>query len=343
MIYEMRRNIMSKDKELQLHKKKITQKVLNQKVIYSNTEMCEGTIGAYHYTSPEGLMGILKNREIFFTDAQFLNDYNERFDINHELDFFWQQHAKEYEDQFCSLIRNVKIDSFEDSYGEYMNNNSQVISRYFVLSASGDGDSLSMWKYYAKNGTYNGYNVSLFIPALVDEWIDEETGVAVRIGKVIYKSSEKQEKVKKIVDKLYETWCLYELSEELNVKICKEYKAWIAYASLFFKRSCFEAENEMRFVAVAPKEELNELFYEKLDETKVKMYDFRNVNGVITPYIKMPLFGWSDSPSWVIDRIGVGPCLDFEQKRQGILQFVDSLEYEFEDLEIEKSQIPVRY
>ena len=141
MIYEMRRNIMSKDKELQLHKKKITQKVLNQKVIYSNTEMCEGTIGAYHYTSPEGLMGILKNREIFFTDAQFLNDYNERFDINHELDFFWQQHAKEYEDQFCSLIRNVKIDSFEDSYGEYMNNNSQVISRYFVLSASGDGDS----------------------------------------------------------------------------------------------------------------------------------------------------------------------------------------------------------
>ena len=99
----------------------------------------------------------------------------------------------------------------------------------------------------------------------------------------------------------------------------------------------------MRFVAVAPKERLNDLFYEKFDGTKVKMYDFRNVNGVITPYIKMPLFGWSDSPSWVIDCIGIGPCLDFEQKREGVLRFVDSLEYEFEDLKIEKSEIPVRY
>jgi hypothetical protein len=29
----------------------------------------------FHYTSPEGMMGILKSREIFFTNSQFLNDY----------------------------------------------------------------------------------------------------------------------------------------------------------------------------------------------------------------------------------------------------------------------------
>ena len=233
---------MSKEKNLQLHKKKITQKLLNKKIVYANEAIEGGGMGAYHYTSPEGLLGILQNREIFFTDAQFLNDYNERFDINNELEFFWKQHVREYKKQFYSLIRNVKIDSFEDSYAEYMNDRSEVISRYFVLSASEDGDSLSMWKYYAKNGTYNGYNISLFTPALIDEWIDEETGVTVYMGTVIYKSSEKQQKIKKIVDELYEVWCLYEQSEELDAKICKEYKAWVAYAYLFFKRRCFETE-----------------------------------------------------------------------------------------------------
>ena len=32
----------------------------------------------YHYTSPEGLMGILKTRTFFFTDSQFLNDFREK-------------------------------------------------------------------------------------------------------------------------------------------------------------------------------------------------------------------------------------------------------------------------
>ena len=58
---------------LSLHTKHVTNTVLSNRISYKRAFIGD-TCAAYHYTSPEGLMGILKNREIFFTDAEFLND-----------------------------------------------------------------------------------------------------------------------------------------------------------------------------------------------------------------------------------------------------------------------------
>ena len=63
----------------------------------------------------------------------------------------------------------------------------------------------------------------------------------------------------------------------------------------------------MRFVAIVPKSILKDIYYERVDGTRVKMYDFRSVNGVITPYIKMPLFGWNTEENWITSQIVVGP------------------------------------
>ena len=330
---------ISKEK---LHKKKMGKKTLDD-IIVSKYQITMGVAASvYHYTSVEGLKGILRNREIFFTDAQFLNDYTERININDELTKFW--HYSDYDKEFYKLIKNIRIKSYEDNQNEIFGKEvTEEQKRYFVLSASMNEDSLSMWKYYAKNGTYNGYNLDLFIPALVDEWIDAETGVVVESGLVIYDPNEKLEKIHCMVEKLYEYWCTYERSEEINSKIIREYTAWISYASLFFKNECFASEDEMRFVAIAPKNKLQNLFYEKEDGTKIKMYDFRNVNGVIIPYIKMPLFGWHISENWITSNIRVGPCMDYEQRKNGIVQLVDSLEYSFNELNVRKSEIPLRY
>lgn len=298
----------------------------------------------FHYTSPDGLMGILKNREVFFTDSQYLNDYNERFDINEELKYFWNTKYREYDKEFCLLIKNIYVDSHEDdNYANIDTDTSEESCRYFILSASMDHDSLSLWKYYSKSGTYNGYSIGLFTPALDDEWIDRNTGVAVETGLVIYSGNEKQERICNMVEALYEVWCIYKRSTEMDQKICKDYKAWISYASLFFKKQCFYAEEEMRFVAVVPESKLNNLFYETNDGRKIKMYDFRNVGGVITPYIKMPLFGWNNSTSWITNRIVVGPCLDFLQKRDGVMRYIDALDYNFHEIAVKESEIPVRY
>lgn len=330
--------------EEKLHKKQLEKHTLYSRVVGREQATLSYAGEVFHYTSPEGLMGILGNREIFFTDAQFLNDYSERFNINDELKYFWDTHYKQYDKEFYKLLRNIEIRSYEDNTYAYIGEESiDEPYRYYVLSTSVNRDSLSMWKYYAKNGTYDGYNISLFIPALVDEWIDRETGVSVEIGLVIYETVEKQKKIHLIVEELYKLWCIYGRSEDLDMKIIKEYNAWISFASLFFKNDCFSSEEEMRFVAIVPKSKLNNIYYERIDGTKVKMYDFRNVNGIITPYIKMPLFGWNVSENWITSSIGVGPCLDFEQKEKGIIQFVKSLEYSFHELRVIESGIPLRY
>lgn len=325
-----------------LHKKNLGRHTLTDIIVskYSATTSWAGTF--YHYTSPEGLLGILRNKHIFFTDCQFLNDYQERLEINNELDCFWSQNRRNYDKEFCQLLSHIRISEYEDTDFTYIDGEEMDSCRYFVMSASKSKDSLNMWKYYAKNGTYNGYNVGLFVPALVDEWIDRETGVAIESGDVIYSSAEKQNKILNEVEKVYEIWCKYKRTEKLDLKVSSDFKAWISYASIFFKNECFASEEEFRFVAIAPKNKLNMLFYVD-GQRNVKMYDFRIVNGVAVPYLKMPFCCYNVEECWVIDGIGIAPSQHYDQMVNGLVQLTKSLEYTLPNFKVRKSAIPLRY
>ena len=296
----------------------------------------------FHYTSPEGLRGILETRTFFFTDSQFLNDFREKININDELDVFWATTKKEYDKAFRDLLSKIRVEEYEDSGYSYILNRSERKCRYFVLSLSTDGDSLSMWKYYAKNNSYDGYCIGLFDYALMDEWIDRVSGVSVIASMVEYFSEDKQRIIKEAVDRLYTIWKSYEITDLLNGKIRKEFVSWLSVQALFFKDECFVDERETRYVAIAPVDSLKNLQYTYKGKT-YKMYDFRFVNGVLTPYIKMPFSIWNQETCWAIDHIGIGPSANVHQKEAGLLQFIRSLDYNMEFCEIVKSKIPVRY
>lgn len=100
----------------------------------------------FHYTSPDGLIGILKTRTFFFTDSQFLNDFREKVNINEELDLFWKRNRRNYDRDFYNLINRIRVTQYEDSGFSYIDKYSEKPCRYFVLSLSMNGDSLSMWK-----------------------------------------------------------------------------------------------------------------------------------------------------------------------------------------------------
>ena len=333
--------------EDKLHKKRLGKNTLKEVIVKGAycTERYAGQF--YHYTTPEGLMGILKTRTLYFTDSQFLNDRNERININEELSEFWNKCSQNYDKQFVSLIRKIRNDSYEDYAYSYMESDrnwysGEKCSRYFIFSTSFDKDSISMWKYYAKANTYDGYCIGLASYALVDEWIDRETGVAVESGAVLYSSADKQDAIRKAVDDLYLVWCSYKISDELNEKICNDFKSWISIASLFFKNSCFESEQEYRFVAIVPKDSLNDLYFE-YDNVKYKMYDFRTVNGVLTPFIRMPFNSYNVDDCWALYSIGICPCLNADLKILGLNNYIESLDYKMAWLDIYTSQIPLRY
>lgn len=296
----------------------------------------------YHYTSSEGLVGILKTRTLFFTDCQFLNDFREKININEELHYFWNENEKQYEKTFVNLLKKIRVTQYADGGFSYIDSNSETLCRYFVLSLSLDGDSLSMWKYYTKTDSYNGYCLGLFDTALVDEWIDRTTGVAIIDQQVRYSSNEKQEILLDIINRLYSIWKSYQYSDLLNEKIIKEYTSWISVEALFFKDKCFEDEREIRYVAIVPNSKLKELYYEYKGK-KYKMYDFRIVNGMLIPYIKMPFNNWNQKECWAINSIRIGPSGNADQKVAGLKQFIQSLDYELAECDVMKSNIPVRY
>ena len=323
------------------HQKKVKPRLADKEFLYrfycDNTEEQK-----FHYTSPEGLKGILETRTFFFTDSQFLNDFREKININDELDAFWASNKKAYDKAFRDLLYKIRVEEYEDSGYSYILNRSERKCRYFVFSLSTDSDSLSMWKYYAKNGSYNGYCIGLFDYALTDEWIDQISGVSVIASMVEYFSEDKQRIIKEAVDRLYSIWKSYEIADLLNDKIRKEFVSWLSVQALFFKDECFADERETRYVAIAPVDSLKDLQYTYKGRT-YKMYDFRFVDGVLTPYIKMPFSLGNQDTCWAIDYIGIGPSANAHQKEAGLLQFIRSLDYNFKSCAIAKSKIPVRY
>lgn len=331
----------------QLHKKDLGKNTLNDVIVKGIfcTDSYSG--GFYHYTSPEGLKGILSSRTLFFTDCQFLNDYNERININDDLEEFWWKNGKYYDEKFMTLLNDIRINEYEDYGFSHMESDEvdgmpSTLTRYFVLSTSFEKDSLNMWKYYAKNGSYDGYCIRLEKYALSDEWDYRKTGVAVSDGKVLYYSDEKQEAIRNAVDKLYDIWCEYKVCLSLNQKIIDDYKSWISVASLFFKNECFFGEYEYRFIAAVPVNKLRYLTYDRNGSAQ-KMYDFRLSNGVLTPYIKMPFNLFMKDECWDIRSIGISPALNNTQKELGLKMFLQSLDYDLAKCDIYHSNIPLRY
>ena len=330
------------DKSL-LHVAKTSKKILESihTSTYNITEPYSGSF--FHYTSPEGLQGILKNRHLFFTDCQFLNDRVERLHINTELKYFWATQNSNYLKEFSTLLSNIQISGYEDSaYGTIEKSDIIEDCRYFVFSTSTKKDSLAMWRYYSKNGNCDGYCITLNTYALIDEWIDRDTGVAIEHGHVIYESSDKQAKILNQVEYLYDIWSRYEHSDGLNKIIIKSYSSWASYASLFFKHDRFSEEKEYRLVAIAPAKAISSLSYTYKNQEN-KIYDFRISQGVLIPYIKIPFCTWNKDECYAISEILVGPSPNDDLKVAGIEYFIKSLDYDFPELRITKSIVPLRF
>lgn len=301
----------------------------------------------YHYTSPEGLKGILTDSSFYFTDCQYLNDAKERININEDLDCFWGSYSRNYDPQFCELLNDIGVNEFEDAEYAYSESDRsdgfpKAISRYFVFSTSKAQDSLNMWKYYAKNSTYNGYCVGLSIASLDNEWGIGDQNIAFEQGEVIYDNIEKMEIIRRAVDILYENWCRHEISRSFNEKIRKEFQSWLSITSLFFKHASFHGEEEYRYVAISPVFRLNDLNCCR-NGTRTKMYDFRLVDGVFTPYIKIPFWGVYSHHNDAIVNVTISPSANSAQKKLGLSTFVRALHYPLTENKIEYSSVPLRY
>lgn len=300
----------------------------------------------FHYTSPEAMISILRNESIRFTDCQFLND---RTEYNHILDplkeAIAQVESTLYNKEITRLVeqqlgKNYQYEKFtykRDSEGKILLET--TFSRYYVFCASIAPDSLSMWNYYVKSGSYQGYNIGISVNRIIDS-LPTQLVDSLMYGQVIHDNKQKISLLTEVLesaddaleaakrelkdDEDYE----FEL-ESVQDEVMFDLVRKLNYYRLFFKDGAFEDEKEFRIAILLPQAE-------DTSTASDIVRDFTTKHGVITPHFDLKV------PKKCFRRINLSPMLESELAVEGLRRLLYSYKYN-PKIDIRTSAIPIRY
>lgn len=118
----------------------------------------------YHYTTREGLYGILSSSKIWASSSQFLNDAS-------EFTYSTQLIA-----EIATDLKKTSTNWFEQqllSHAVALHTSDSLKKDVFVFSLSENGDLLSQWRAYGKSGNAYamGFSPSVLVKTLADQRI----------------------------------------------------------------------------------------------------------------------------------------------------------------------------
>ncbi|WP_369746492.1 hypothetical protein [Paenarthrobacter sp. AMU7] len=99
----------------------------------------EETELVWHYTDGGALMNILENNELWAGSAAFMNDMNELLSGSIQLRNHFEDQRRDLSEEVTQMLE------------EYIPEVKARSRDSFVLSASSDPDSLTMWRYYGRH------------------------------------------------------------------------------------------------------------------------------------------------------------------------------------------------
>ena len=322
----------------------------NFEVCLGKTVMDSDLLGCYdrsdpvfHYTSPNGLLGILRENGpvLWFSQYDSLNDISEGVHIVEVYQRVCKElfAANKIDSDFCHAIYdvkpitkemflyNLKEDGTPNNLTDYCK--FEEVQKY-VCCFSKNQDSLPMWNYYAKGDKYEGYNIG-FCFWRTRQWDVQDCygkGYNFELFTVIYDDNTKREIVQKKIKELYSYYrdadCI-ETREKILPRIKTTLSYYLKALGLKFKQDCFQHEQEVRAILTVPK-----------GNTKFKV-KYRSKAGYIIPYIEIPF------PAQIISSITVGPLLNDQSAVENIKQFTRDRHYPLNDNDIQTSKIPIRY
>lgn len=300
---------------------------------YINSKFKVDNNDIYHYTTSESLMGILQKEKIcfWFSKHDCLNDCSE----GKEMIEHYKNACKELKDNkkinkfFYDNISNLKPRNLISFFSKKNNTTTKVESLdydAYICCFSKDNDSLGLWRYYAKNNKYEGYNIGckseIFEKKINDVWFgnNKEKYNLSNLKKVIYDDEEKKKHYKDTIINCYES---YELGLSLK-RISLFLSDVLLETQLLFKHKCFESEKEVRAIMYIPKEKSG--------------YDikYRIRNGIIVPYIEVTV----ENKKHLSD-ITIAPLLNDEIAKVNLEQYLNANGYK--NIEVKNSKLPIRF
>lgn len=249
----------------------------------------------YHYTSQDGLFGILESKSIWASKVQYLNDEQEfnlglqvaRTVIKEQLEDNPDSVKKRFLDQLCSDLEKIER------------------TNVCVCSFSERGDLLSQWRGYCPHGT--GYSIG-FESAKLNE---HAKGYNFLLASCQYEPHAQKEIV---VDSINQgTKQLLDGSanpEDAEIKKA----SWrmtraVAVIAGFLKHASFSEEREWRLIST-------------MLDSRLPDFGYRRGQSVIIPYFRFNLV--TKSNEWPIKEVIVGPTPHKDLAREAVAQLLSS-------------------
>ncbi|WP_297422765.1 DUF2971 domain-containing protein [Clostridium sp.] len=296
----------------------------------------------YHYTNINALKGILENRELWVTEAGFLNDTSETryvlkyfkaslVNIEHE-DLKKDMNIVYYGLKYYFDGKLSKNEKLSNSLKKFIDRDLKTkLKNAYILSLSKNKDSLTLWGNYSNN---EGYNLGFKKDDLIYNFArstQNQYNFPIN-GQVLYKSLPDKNEVKNSQNS--EIIKYYYNCKKYNVDKTKMISALIeiiVYIGLFIKQECFAQEEEYRIVFVRNEEGEKDEFSLGWDFKT----NFKVKENAFIPYIKVP-FNNSD-----IKSIMIGPNNNSDIALDGLNRLLEYNKYNID--KVEKSEIPLRY
>lgn len=301
----------------------------------------------YHYTSPDGLLGILERGAItlWFSRYDFLNDTSEGQDIQKQYDIACKELLKQniIDNSIFLLIESAEPNDtgpFGFPYNQKTAGDPVAImstEQYetFVCCFSAKQDLLPMWNYYIKENHYQGYNFGLNPKMFEDNDYNRRSGffekngyMKINVGKVLYKDEEKQ----RILQNRIAILCNYYRFTRDSENLKKNLITMLNNLRMLFKDKAFEHEEEIRAFLFRPlsiPEHVN-CNYE------LPQIRYRSQSGVVVPFVSVQFYRYHH----YLINITVGPMANQSSATDSIKLMLKEKGY---SADVNKSEVPVRY
>lgn len=234
----------------------------------------------YHYTTAEGLYGILESNAVWAADCRFLNDTSESQ--------VGVAKAREISRSRRFSNKTPQLVEFYRDLGGFLRRESPEPN--FVFSLSEREDDLTQWRTYANDGM--GFTVGFSSEKLLENSQDNEG--AFEFSKVLYGSREQDTLLRDLFNNFENKIKAIEPTAS-DLDDAAMLLDWlISNYSTLFKHSSFRSEREWR---------VNTYNLMDDDSQTVKV---RAKSGRLIPYIPLNL-GKFERDKLPITRIGIGP------------------------------------
>lgn len=297
----------------------------------------------YHYTTAEGLKGIIENNELWATSAYFLNDSAEIIygcSVLKDAIEQWMVNNPRAENSLTLSAARQLHTTFGDHFL-----NKQVVEPIFLACFCEEDNLLSQWRTYGESG---GYSLGFQLPAA-----DLFTGLGFgpepctytpRVVKVEYQRKEQLRKCSELLDAVLPAFDKPETARALETIGDHPLVGFPAIATVVmdlfmeeiigFKNEAFAVEKEWRIVVRRRK-----LIKQGTDDggkTATPVH-FRTSKGALIPYVKLiPTLPTEKLP---IQCVRTGPTLDANVSTLALPMFLEKHGYH---MYIRRSEISVR-